>query len=458
MVGEYTNEADEEGADEKKEETKSEISQLNLNTLPHTDTQEYVLNWCNNQELVSNQTEFVDDCSGELNYCNNSAIIITKKETKCSSTKSSYQSERLSNSSISSALSNSKTDKKFNKVTIRNKNKHHINYPPQKKCNYKESSRESGILTLPESSDEDGGYSDDSFIDEQCEFNYIETTNNLGNLNIKEHKDTSSDYCTCTESSEIANILDKTIYGFSNNKNLHPPNSSNSDDQDLSFVSISEVYRYTDLDEGIVFYEKRILVTPSCSIQNETASTGHSQSSLPKSLDYDTDTLRKELTAQGFDPGPITKTTKRVYLRKLYQLKQQLHSLKPQRNDEKGKGKRSRPFQHLYEAVTNYNNAKFVTENTKINTILDIWKDNHGVICLHIFQNVIPAEAYTREAAMINALNLQNITNIKGGEFYGVSATWSQKQKNLLGMYLLYKAMKIFLNEGERQIFPNDLE
>lgn len=123
-----------------------------------------------------------------------------------------------------------------------------------------------------------------------------------------------------------------------------------------------------------------------------------------------------------------------------------------------GKGKRSRPFQHLYDAVTYFNNAKFVTENRKINTILDIWKDNHGVICLHIFQNVIPAEAYTREAAMINALNLQNITNIKGGEFYGVSATWPQKQKNLLGMYLLYRAMKIFLNEGERQIFPNDLE
>lgn len=267
MVGEYTNETNEDTTDKKREGTKSEICQLNLNTLPHTDSQEYVLNWCNNQELVSTQTEFVDDCSGELEYGNNSAIITKKKNYSCktSFTKFNYQSERLSNSSISSVPSNSiKIDKKFDNVTIRNKNEHRRNYVPKNKSYYKESSRESGILTLPESSDEDGGYSDDSFIDEQFELNDIHITNDLGHLNIKENKDTSSDYCTCTENSDITNILDKTMYGFSNNKHLPLPKSNSSDDQDLSFVSVSEVYRYTDLDEGIVLYEKRILVTPSC--------------------------------------------------------------------------------------------------------------------------------------------------------------------------------------------------
>lgn len=123
-----------------------------------------------------------------------------------------------------------------------------------------------------------------------------------------------------------------------------------------------------------------------------------------------------------------------------------------------GKGTRSRPFQHLYEAVQNYNKSNCNSDNKKISRILDVWKDNQGVICLHVFQNVIPVEAYTREAAMISALNLENITNIKGGEFYGISASWSKKQKNLLGIYLLYRAMKIFLNEGERQIFPTDID
>lgn len=44
-------------------------------------------------------------------------------------------------------------------------------------------------------------------------------------------------------------------------------------------------------------------------------------SSLPESVEYDTDSLRKELTALGYSPGPITYSTKRVYLLKLQQLK-----------------------------------------------------------------------------------------------------------------------------------------
>lgn len=43
-------------------------------------------------------------------------------------------------------------------------------------------------------------------------------------------------------------------------------------------------------------------------------------SSLPATADYDTDTLRKELTTHGYNPGPITFTTKKVYLRKLKQI------------------------------------------------------------------------------------------------------------------------------------------
>lgn len=53
----------------------------------------------------------------------------------------------------------------------------------------------------------------------------------------------------------------------------------------------------------------------------KSSSFSSKMSSLPEIIDYDTDTLRKELTIRGYVPGPITVTTKRVYLKKLHQLK-----------------------------------------------------------------------------------------------------------------------------------------
>ncbi|XP_031329043.1 ankyrin repeat and LEM domain-containing protein 1-like isoform X1 [Photinus pyralis] len=122
-----------------------------------------------------------------------------------------------------------------------------------------------------------------------------------------------------------------------------------------------------------------------------------------------------------------------------------------------GKGKRARPYSHLYDAVKLWNAGMINDSNKKLQHILDIWKADLGVICLHVFQNVIPVEAYTREAAMIAALKLENLRNNKLGQFYGTPLTWSAQQQNKLGVALLYKAMMIFLNEGERQLKPSDI-
>ena len=54
-------------------------------------------------------------------------------------------------------------------------------------------------------------------------------------------------------------------------------------------------------------------------------------------------------------------------------------------------------------------------QNPKIQQIKDIWAAGLGVVSLHIFQSVIPVEAYTREACMIDAL----------GKFYQESITRS---------------------------------
>ena len=40
----------------------------------------------------------------------------------------------------------------------------------------------------------------------------------------------------------------------------------------------------------------------------------------------------------------------------------------------------------------------------KVQHILDIWSSGQGVVSLHCFQNVIPVEAYTREACMVDAV------------------------------------------------------
>ncbi|BFY98372.1 hypothetical protein BsWGS_01422 [Bradybaena similaris] len=122
-----------------------------------------------------------------------------------------------------------------------------------------------------------------------------------------------------------------------------------------------------------------------------------------------------------------------------------------------GKGKRSRPYCHLYEAVSKMNKVN-VKMNAKVKQIIDIWNAGLGVVSLHCFQSVIPVEAYTREACMIQAIGLHKLTNIKQGDFYGAALSWTAVQRRKVGVYLLRKALQIFLAEGERQICLPDLK
>ncbi|KAG7466685.1 ankyrin repeat and LEM domain-containing protein 1 [Solea senegalensis] len=123
-----------------------------------------------------------------------------------------------------------------------------------------------------------------------------------------------------------------------------------------------------------------------------------------------------------------------------------------------GKGKRSRPYSHLYEALEYHRGDKTSKKLCpKVQHILEVWNAGQGVISLHCFQNVIPVEAYTREACMVEAIGLKMLTNQKRGDFYGVVSNWQTKRKQELGVHLLYRAMQIFLAEGERQLRPADI-
>lgn len=125
-----------------------------------------------------------------------------------------------------------------------------------------------------------------------------------------------------------------------------------------------------------------------------------------------------------------------------------------------GKGKRSRPFSHLYEALMVRKGMgkpwqKMDVEKTR--KILQIWDSRHGVVSLHVFQNTLAAEAYTREACMIDAIGLRRLANRKKGDVYGIVRSWPEKKRRKLGAYLVYKALNIFLSEGERHLGPLDL-
>ncbi|XP_058119602.1 uncharacterized protein LOC131289638 [Anopheles ziemanni] len=420
-------------------------------------------------------------------------------------------------------------------------------------------------------------------------------------------------------------------------------------EKETVIIQLSEEYLHTDDEAGVVFREKKMTTAPVFAVPavpipklqvisetgqlifdqslearngrtgpppsvviNQSLTSQSTAVTLPP-MDYDTDVLRAELTNYGEPPGPITKHTKKLYLRKLIKFRRHPERLaaasakgsntaipnysvelmatvrkeeafqnivdqqslehemtteflsnnsKAVRNFREGhlkksfiyllldprvsdnlpaqqkhltphdlwkrflssifyvgKGKSSRPYCHLYDAMKLYhqrdiattgernnvegenisaggnlmveeekiifesseernprgeqqqqqqhirrycssrivNRTQLAADSQKLNRIIDVWCAGKGVVCLHVFHNIMPAEAYTREAAIIDALGLQCLTNLKRGDYYGQCVAWPMKKRKLLGILLLYKAMLMFLAEGETQLLPSDL-
>ncbi|XP_055914802.1 ankyrin repeat and LEM domain-containing protein 1 [Eupeodes corollae] len=345
-------------------------------------------------------------------------------------------------------------------------------------------------------------------------------------------------------------------------------------------VQMTEAYVHTDDENGLVFYETKLLNnqikrdSPKKDIGNgkiHDESVTSVSTNLTVPLDYETEALRAELTQFGDPPGPITKSTKKLYIKRLTKYKRNTAQMKAQFNTNEenktkfsveldrtvrreeiferiseyrtyeqelvtyfqnnpntkrlreghlkqsfiymlidprisnnlpgestfltkfevwkrflrsifyvGKGKTSRPYSHLYEAMKKFsrlhgtgqtkgNGLKSIPiesfksptkqsyDSKKLDRILDIWSNGKGVVCLHVFHNILPAEAYTREAAIIDALSLQHLTNMKRGDYYGPAQSWTMRAKKCMGVALLNKAMQIYVAEGESQLSPSDL-
>lgn len=96
-------------------------------------------------------------------------------------------------------------------------------------------------------------------------------------------------------------------------------------------LQTQEVYEHFDPDDNIIFYENKLLANPvkpvpksnskSDGIALNTSSESGTCTDLAVPSDYDTDDLRKELRQFGDTPGPITKHTKRLYLKRLIRYK-----------------------------------------------------------------------------------------------------------------------------------------
>lgn len=126
----------------------------------------------------------------------------------------------------------------------------------------KDYSKESGVEMLTRSS-----LSNSSFA--------VQVPAKTNTSSISKQQRSSSDYLTCSHSS--INSLEKNIFEITddlsdlnlniNNSACAPVEKAKSDGSEgaasdqCSFVSVSEVYKYVDEDQGVVLFERRLLKT-----------------------------------------------------------------------------------------------------------------------------------------------------------------------------------------------------
>ena len=130
-----------------------------------------------------------------------------------------------------------------------------------------------------------------------------------------------------------------------------------------------------------------------------------------------------------------------------------------------GKGEGKRPLMHLYEAALQHrpqtNNKTTIPrskkDNRKVERILEIWKNDAGVVSLQVFHCISSDEALARECLMIEALSLSNLTNIQIGQNKMRLLRMNERQRRVLGSYFLYKAYWMYVVHGDNQIRVSDV-
>ncbi|EFP02638.1 hypothetical protein CRE_02429 [Caenorhabditis remanei] len=105
-----------------------------------------------------------------------------------------------------------------------------------------------------------------------------------------------------------------------------------------------------------------------------------------------------------------------------------------------GKGTGGRPLDHFRDARKELEkppNEQDLSE--KYRRIGDIWKAGFGIPKHEISHGVSDKAALIKEACMIDAIQVKNLTNQKKGEFHGFTKSWDMNTKEEFGSYELHK-------------------
>ncbi|XP_032591384.1 ankyrin repeat and LEM domain-containing protein 1 [Drosophila grimshawi] len=125
-----------------------------------------------------------------------------------------------------------------------------------------------------------------------------------------------------------------------------------------------------------------------------------------------------------------------------------------------GKGKSSRPYVHLRQAhkVMQSVDRHVLAKDPKIALIVHLWQQKRGVQLLRCFHGISSHDAHTREAAMIDALGMNHLTNRRVGIYFGVAhKKFTMQQRRLLGVVLLYRLLSLYLRHEERELQPESV-
>lgn len=147
------------------------------------------------------------------------------------------------------------------------------------------------------------------------------------------NSETNESFMTAVDLNEAHMPAEKDM-GLDWNEDAPAMNEKYSLESEIVFQT-QEKYQHVDAANNVVFYEEKILAK-SVRIASSTLGNDHDESDLGVNAldttsesgtytalptDYDTDDLRRELKFFGDVPGPITKATKRLYLKRLVRYK-----------------------------------------------------------------------------------------------------------------------------------------
>ena len=120
-------------------------------------------------------------------------------------------------------------------------------------------------------------------------------------------------------------------------------------------------------------------------------------------------------------------------------------------------GQLGRCFSHLIAVKDNPIPSLANICEEKFDAITRNWGRGRGVFVVRGFECATENEAFNREASIIHALGVENLSNINRGHFSGGITTWSSAKIHNYGLYLLYVLYNKCISESLRPILFSDI-